>query len=130
MRAATDLAENELDALQLAVVDGVAEGREAIRDLRDSGVEFDGIVCASDSLGLGALLMVGPDVPVIGYDNTPVAEAVGLSSVEQNLEEVATGALELVMGDAGSDVVDWEQSDAARHRLVTPSLISRNRRIT
>jgi DNA-binding LacI/PurR family transcriptional regulator len=129
MRAGTDLSESELDELQLAVEDGVAQGREAVRGLGTAGIRFDAIVCASDSLGLGALLLVDSGIPVIGYDNTPVAEAVGLSSVEQPLEEVAAGALELIMGTTGSELVDWEQSDASRHRLVTPRLISRHRRI-
>jgi DNA-binding LacI/PurR family transcriptional regulator len=100
-----------------------------VRGLGTAGIRFDAIVCASDSLGLGALLLVDSGIPVIGYDNTPVAEAVGLSSVEQPLEEVAAGALELIMGTTGSELVDWEQSDASRHRLVTPRLISRHRRI-
>jgi DNA-binding LacI/PurR family transcriptional regulator len=130
MRAGTDLSEAELDELQLGVTDGVAQGREAVRELGEAGIRFDAMVCASDSLGLGALLMVGTDVPVIGYDNTPVAEAVGLSSVEQPLGDVAAGALELIMGRAGSELVDWEQSDDSRHRLVTPRLIARHRRIT
>jgi DNA-binding LacI/PurR family transcriptional regulator len=131
MTEGTDLAPAELDALQLAVEDGVAQGREAIRELREAGIPFDAIVAASDALALGALLIVGPDVPVIGYDNTPVAEAVGLSSIEQPLEEVAAGALELIMGATGSSLVDWEADpDAPRHRLVTPRLIQRHRRIT
>ncbi len=131
MTEGTDLTVPDLDALQLAVIDGVAQGREAIRELGEAGIPFDAIVCASDSLALGALLMVGPDVPVIGYDNTPVAEAVGLSSIEQPLEEVAAGALELIMGAAGSELVNWDVApDSPRHRLITPRLITRNRRIT
>lgn len=131
MTAGTDLSVPDLDALQLAVSDGVAEGREAIRELGEAGILFDAIVCASDSLALGALLMVGPDVPVVGYDNTPVAEAVGLSSIEQPLEEVAAGALELIMGSSGSELVDWDAAlDVPRHRLVTPRPVWRYRRIT
>ena len=127
MEHSSGLSKSDLDVLQLGVADGVAEGREAIRDLIESAVPFDAIVCASDSLGLGALLMVGPDIPVIGYDNTPVAQAVGLSSVEQPLDEVAAGVLELILkpsGSAGSD------ADAdSRHRLVEPRLVVRHRRI-
>jgi DNA-binding LacI/PurR family transcriptional regulator len=131
MEAGTDLAASELDALQLAAEDGVAQGREAIRELAERGILFDAVVCASDSLGLGALLMGGPDVPVIGYDNTPVAEAVGLSSVEQPLDQVAAGALELLLGARGSEIVDRAvRTDEPRHRLVRPHLIPRHRRIS
>jgi DNA-binding LacI/PurR family transcriptional regulator len=127
MERSSGLTEAQLDRLALSVTDGVAEGREAIRELLERGVAIDAIVCASDSLALGALLLVGPDVPVIGYDNTPVAEAVGLSSVEQPLDRVAAGVLELI-GTAGDD----RESDAAGaslHRLVEPRLVVRHRRI-
>ena len=44
----------------------------------------------SDSLALGAMMAVReaghPHFPVIGFDNTPVAQAVGLSSVDQRLD--------------------------------------------
>jgi DNA-binding LacI/PurR family transcriptional regulator len=127
MRSASGLAEADLTELELSVEDGVSQGREAIRDLVERGVQFDAIVCASDSLGLGAMLMVGADVPVIGYDNTPVADAVGLSSVEQPLDEVARGVLELI----GTDTTPETPAGGADpwHRLVTPTLVLRHRRI-
>jgi DNA-binding LacI/PurR family transcriptional regulator len=124
------LGEAQIDELELTAEDGVGQGRDAVRALADSGVEFDGVVCASDSLALGAILVVGADVPVIGYDNTPVAEAIGLSSVEQPLDEVAAGALELIMGATGAELVDWGALPGIpRHRLVTPRLVVRRRRL-
>jgi DNA-binding LacI/PurR family transcriptional regulator len=130
MRAGGALSDPEIDALQITVSDGVAEGREAIRELGDRGVEFDSVVCASDSLGLGALLMVDSHIPVIGYDNTPVAEAVGLSSVEQPVDEVASGILALI-ADRGADDGSGGQPNALDplHRLVEPRLVVRRRRI-
>jgi DNA-binding LacI/PurR family transcriptional regulator len=131
MTAGTDLRPAELDDLSLGVEDGVAQGREAVRGLRDAGIPFDAVVCASDSLALGALLMVGPDIPVIGYDNTPVAEAIGLSSIEQPLDEVAAGVLRLLMGDAGPHLIDHDTTpNLPRHILVEPRLIERHRRLT
>jgi DNA-binding LacI/PurR family transcriptional regulator len=122
------LTDAELDALELSAVDGVVQGRETLQALIDSGARVDAVVCASDSLALGALLAVGAGVPVIGYDNTPVAEAVGLSSVEQPLDEVAAGALELLLGPSGGEIVRWTSSSTApRHRLVTPHLVLRER---
>ena len=119
MERASGLSPEELNGLDLSVDDGVAEGRETVRETLERGVRIDAIVCASDSLALGALLMVGPDIPVIGYDNTPVAQAVGMSSVEQPLDEVAAGVLALVMGDATE----------LRHQLVEPRLVVRHRRL-
>lgn len=124
------LGEAQIGELELTAEDGVGQGGDAMRALADSGVEFDGVVCASDSLALGAILVVGADVPVIGYDNTPVAEAIGLSSVEQPLDEVAAGALELIMGATGAELVDWGTLPGIpRHRLVTPRLVVRRRRL-
>jgi DNA-binding LacI/PurR family transcriptional regulator len=128
MERSSGLSNTDLDSLELGVNDGVAEGREAIRELIGAGIRFDAIVCASDSLGLGALLMVGPDIPVIGYDNTPVAQAVGLSSIEQPLDEVAAGVLELILPPVGSAGAVAAAGDP-RHRLVEPILVSRHRRI-
>jgi DNA-binding LacI/PurR family transcriptional regulator len=123
MERSSGLTRRELDELELRVEDGVSGGREAIRGLAQRGVAFDAIVCASDSLGLGALLLVGPDIPVIGYDNTPVAEAVGLSSIEQPLGAVAEAVLELLGATSAEDI------SRARHRLIDPRLIVRHRRI-
>jgi DNA-binding LacI/PurR family transcriptional regulator len=129
MGKGTELSERQLDELDVTAEDGVGFGSDAVRALLRRGIAIDAVVCASDSLALGALLVVGPNVPVIGYDNTPVAEAVGLSSVEQPLVEVAAGALELILGESGSELFDRTANpEAARHRLLTPRLIARHRR--
>jgi DNA-binding LacI/PurR family transcriptional regulator len=114
------------DALDIRTEDDVTQGRDALRALVDSGARVDAVVAASDSLALGALLAVPATVPVVGYDNTPVAAAVGLSSVEQPLDEVAAGALDLLLGEQGDEVVD-RNAPGARHRLVTPRLVLRER---
>ncbi|MGO4692372.1 LacI family DNA-binding transcriptional regulator [Glaciibacter sp. 2TAF33] len=117
----------DLDLLSVAVEDDVESARTAVAGLLERA-RPDALVCASDSLALGALMAAsGPglaDVPIIGYDNTPVAQAVGLSSVEQPLNEVAAGALELLMGDTGNTVIH-RGGDDPRHRLITPKLVSR-----
>lgn len=69
---------------------------------------LDALVCASDSFAVGAHLAASdlgrPELPVIGFDNTPVAEALGLSSVEQSPERVARAALDLLVGPQGRSV--------------------------
>ena len=74
----------------------------------------DAVVCASDSLALGARLALGPDVPVIGYDDTPLARALGFASIAQPLDEVAAAVLDLIGSDEG-----------VHHRLLTPRLVQR-----
>jgi len=122
----TGIAASDLDDLQVSSEDGVGQGRAAMTALLEGGIRFDGVVCASDSLALGALLAVPSGMPVIGYDNTPVAQAIGLSSVEQPLDDVAAGALELLLGTGGRELVGWTtDADQPRHRLVTPRLVTR-----
>jgi len=97
---------HRLDALDVATVDGVAQGAEAARRLIEM-VSPTAFVCASDSLALGALAAVRTDgvlpgadegaAAVVGFDDTPVAHAVGLSSVAQPLTEAADRALGLLL---------------------------------
>ena len=99
-----DLAVEE-DPHDLAVggraVTGLAERPEAV-------------ACASDSLALGARLALGPDVPVVGYDDTPLATALGFASIAQPLDGVAAAVLELLRSDEGS-----------HQRLLVPRLVTR-----
>ena len=65
--------------------------------------------CASsDALAVGTHLAAADagrrELPVIGFDNTPVAEALGISSVEQSPELVARAVLDLLMGPTGHAV--------------------------
>jgi DNA-binding LacI/PurR family transcriptional regulator len=94
-----------------------------------AGDRVDAIVCASDSLAIGAHLAATaagrPDLLVIGFDNTPAAEALGLVSVEQLPERVAAGALDLLMGETGSIVAPRPAASGSAHVLVAPRLIVR-----
>lgn len=108
--------------------DRVHAAREAV-DRALSAEAVDAIVCASDSLAIGAHLAAAdagrPGLRVIGFDNTPAAEALGLSSVEQLPEQVAAGALELLMGATGSVVAPRPAASGSAHVLVEPRLIAR-----
>ena len=126
MLAGSGLPEEELELLDIAVEDGVTFGAEAIRRLEAQAGELDGVVCASDSLALGVLTAAGGRLPVVGYDDTPVAASLGFSSVAQQLDEVATGVLELLTGTHGGRVRPGEGLEDPRHRLVTPRLVVRD----
>jgi DNA-binding LacI/PurR family transcriptional regulator len=120
----------ELAALATATEEGVPTARVAIERMFSDGTDLEALVCASDSLALGAMMAVReaghPHFPVIGFDNTPVAKAVGMSSVDQRLDEVAAGALELLMGATGRRVIPHgSASEDPRHRLITPQLVVR-----
>ncbi|WP_326565532.1 LacI family DNA-binding transcriptional regulator [Amycolatopsis rhabdoformis] len=84
------------DRPQIPVFDGVEGGRSAAARLLDEPVAPTAFVCASDSLALGVVgelrergLRPGADASVIGFDDTPTAAVLGLSSVAQPIAEVA-----------------------------------------
>ncbi len=116
------------DVPRLAVKDSVAEARSATAELL-SGSALDGLVCASDSLAIGAHLAAvaagRPDLPVVGFDNTPAVEALGISSVEQLPEKVAAGALDLLMGATGTAISPRRTAPGEAHVLVEPRLVLR-----
>lgn len=103
------LAEDDVTAATTAVLSAIGDG-----------AAFDAVVCASDTLALGARFALGDSVPVVGYDDTPVAEAVGISSVEQPLVEAAAAAVELLMG-SGRTVLPASTG----HRLLAPRVVWR-----
>ncbi|MCM6764206.1 LacI family transcriptional regulator [Rathayibacter sp. ZW T2_19] len=115
--------------LRAEAEDDVQQARSAAIAFLEANPEVDALVCVSDSLALGASMAavaVGrPDLSIVGFDNTPVAAAVGLSSVEQDLGAVAAGALELLLGERGDDIVHRELAAGEAHRLIEPHLVVR-----
>jgi DNA-binding LacI/PurR family transcriptional regulator len=113
-------------------VDGLALARDLMSGaFAEPGVLecLDGLVCVSDSHAVGAHLAAADagrrSLPVIGFDNTPVAEALGISSVEQSPERVAAAVLELLMGSTGQVVAPRDRDTPPEHVLVEPRLIIR-----
>src|SRR5690242_5272825 len=118
--------------LDRAVLDRVAEGEQAALDLLATA-RPTALVCASDSLALGALRAVGthsqsgaspgPDgrVAVIGFDDTPVAQAVGLTSVGQPLAQAAARCIELLT----RLLDDVPGAVAPEHVLLRPHVVIR-----
>jgi DNA-binding LacI/PurR family transcriptional regulator len=131
LATAFDLAPSALSELAIETVESVPKARVAVEQLLKSGAGLEALVCASDSLGLGAMMAVReaglPHFPVFGFDNTPVAQAVGLSSVDQRLDDVAVGTFELLMGATGRAMLPYGSVDGddPRHRLITPQLVVR-----
>lgn len=125
----------QLEAMTTRTEEGVPQARRLVEGLFQRGDHgLEALACVSDSLALGAMMAVGEagqrSFPVIGFDNTPVAQAVGLSSVEQQLDQVAIATLELLMGATGRRVLphgegELRLSEAQTHRLITPKLVVR-----
>ncbi|MHC3000460.1 LacI family DNA-binding transcriptional regulator [Microbacterium sp. HJ5] len=114
---------------RLSCEESVGGARTVAAELLARDPDVDGIVCASDSLAIGAHLAAAaagrPTLPVVGFDNTPAAEAIGLSSVEQLPEQVAAGALDLLMGPSGNAVDPRPAAAGEAHVLVEPRLVVR-----
>jgi DNA-binding LacI/PurR family transcriptional regulator len=107
----------DLKALHETSEDTVSGAREASARLLGRVGDLQAVVAASDSLALGTVVQTRGLLPVVGFDNTPVSAAMGFSSVDQRLDDVAAGVLALLT-DA--------DSAAQRHRLVTPQLVVRS----
>jgi DNA-binding LacI/PurR family transcriptional regulator len=90
--------------------------------------EIDAIVCASDALATGARIATAmadrAEIAVIGFDNSSVATAIGLSSVDQRLDLVAGAVLELLLEAIDPSTTEGGEP-AEVGRLVTPRLIPR-----
>ena len=128
--------QHALDALDVSVPDGVAQGAEATARLL-AMASPTAFVCASDSLALGALAatrpsgMAAPVSPqaapaVVGFDDTPVARAVGLSSVAQPLTEAADRALALLLNQVDGPRAVPLPGGPDHHVLLAPSLVVRD----
>jgi DNA-binding LacI/PurR family transcriptional regulator len=132
-------ADRDAQELSLGVEDTVASGARGARDLLERGATA--LVCASDSLALGALAawrdadlpQDGSRPPVVGFDDTPVAAAVGLSSVHQPIEEVAEHSIAGLLAQLDGDTVRAEPDPSPRtrvdgterHRLLPSRLVVR-----
>jgi LacI family transcriptional regulator, repressor for deo operon, udp, cdd, tsx, nupC, and nupG len=81
----------------------VEGGREAMADLLEIGPPTAAF-CASDEMAVGAIqatveagLQVPDDVSVVGFDDQPMAAAVGLTTIHQPVPEQAARATAMVL---------------------------------
>jgi DNA-binding LacI/PurR family transcriptional regulator len=78
------------------------------------------LVCVSDTVALAALRArheLGREVAVVGFDDAPFAEPLGLTSLRQPLEEAARRCLELVLHP--------ERAQRPARVLLAPQLVTR-----
>jgi LacI family transcriptional regulator len=108
-----DRREGWLEGLRAAGLADTAIVEESVQDLDEATSAADrilgglgtggAVVCASDLLALGVMrsarnrgLDPGPDLGVVGFDDTDVAEALQLTSVRQPLQRAAESAWTLL----------------------------------
>ena len=107
------------------VLDGVELGRSAATELLAATEAPTAVVCASDSLALGVSLATdatGSRLAVVGYDDTPVAAALGLTSVAQPIAEAARACIDLVLAQLSPD----DASNGPQSLLLAPRLVVRS----
>jgi DNA-binding LacI/PurR family transcriptional regulator len=117
------LADDPVACLDRQTQDGVGQGEACARDLLALPQPPTALVCASDSLAVGALRAAtddGRQVAVTGFDDTPVAEAVGLTSVSQPLPEAAARCMDLLI-----HLLDGGPGDPQTQVLLAPSVTVR-----
>ncbi|MFJ3957531.1 LacI family DNA-binding transcriptional regulator [Arthrobacter sp. NPDC090010] len=90
--SATGLGASDVQNLVTRDSDGILEGGRAARALSERGATA--FVCASDSLAIGAYQASG--AAVVGFDDSPTAAAIGLSSVSQPVQDCASRVLDAV----------------------------------
>jgi DNA-binding LacI/PurR family transcriptional regulator len=85
------------------------------------------IVCANDIMAFGARrylesmgLEAGTDVALVGYDDTPVAELLGLTSVRQPIAVIASKVVELLLAEIA------HQRPVEHQIMLEPSLVVRS----
>lgn len=105
------------DGPEAAVIDGVDAGATAAAGLMSHKEPPTALVCASDSLALGALRVLGT---VVGFDDTAVARAVGLTSVSQPLPEAAAKCMDLLV-----ELLDGRAPETPARLLLRPALVVR-----
>jgi DNA-binding LacI/PurR family transcriptional regulator len=108
----------EVARLDRHTVDGIGEGEKVALELLRTKNPPTALVCASDQLALGARRAA--DIPIIGFDDSPMAQAAGLSSVRQPLGEAAAECVQLLTA-----LLDKGAGAAPRHVLLEPNLIIR-----
>ncbi len=136
----SNLGEDRLSGWRAAVLDAglpilepsrstndLAQARSAARRLLDDA-HPTAVVCSSDVLAVGALaeitargLRPGTDVAIVGFDDTDLAEVMGLSSVAQPLDQVAAEIIRLVL-----DQIDKTADASPEQVLLRPALVARD----
>lgn len=110
------------DGTFIPCVDDVQAARATVSELRRHE-EVTAIVCASDSLALGAYestLRSQSSLAIVGFDDTPVAAALGISSVAQPHVESAEAVFDSLRAQLEDD------DTSAKNILLLPQLIIRN----
>jgi LacI family transcriptional regulator len=99
-------------------------GFEAMQSLLRTGAEFSAVFASSDVHAIGAMkairaaaLLIPEDVALVGYDDIKTSQFIGLSSVDQSMQQIGRAATQVLL-----DRIEGRSGDAPRTREITPML--------
>ncbi|REE57926.1 LacI family transcriptional regulator [Streptomyces sp. 3212.3] len=119
--------------LDVRGADTTSSGTRLMAELLDRPGPPTAVVAATDTLAVGALhavrdhgLIPGRDVAVVGFDDSPAATALGLTSVRQPIEEVGRLVMaEMLRLTGRTSGADGEPPTEPLHLVLTPELVVR-----
>jgi DNA-binding LacI/PurR family transcriptional regulator len=127
VRALTESGFEPSEQLRVTADNSQRQGHAAVRQLIESGEEFDAIFASTDLIAIGAMRAladngrrVPDDVAVVGFDDIPLAAYVSpaLTTVQQNTQIAAEG---LVNG-----IISLIRDEPVESSLMAPKLIVRD----
>jgi DNA-binding LacI/PurR family transcriptional regulator len=110
--------------LERSTDDGVDQGMAAAQELLTLPAPPTALVCVSDSLAVGAVRAarhLDRPVAITGFDDTPAAQAVGLTSVSQPLAAAAARCVALI-----ASMLDGGEAEMPTQELLQPTLVVRD----
>ncbi|MQA26321.1 MAG: LacI family DNA-binding transcriptional regulator [Micromonosporaceae bacterium] len=112
--------------------DTIAAGAAAGAKLLDLSDPPTAIVTVTDTLAVGVMRaaqgrgrVIGEDLAVVGFDDTPTARVLGLSSVRQPIEEVGRVIVEMLLARLPGVPHQPQTAAGPEGRLLRPSLVAR-----
>lgn len=99
-------------------------GFEAMQEILEEAPDITAVFSSSDVQAIGAWKalrdagkQVPNDVAIVGYDDIKTSHYIGLSSVDQSMDEVGQEATDLLLRRLGGDKSDWPNSVLIRPKL-------------
>ncbi len=81
--------------------ESIETGQVGLQKLLRINPDLDAVVCVSDSIAFGAILTAKSlnlnNLLISGFDNSPISKEFNFTSVDQNLDQVAGQALNLLL---------------------------------
>ncbi|MGH8791964.1 MAG: LacI family DNA-binding transcriptional regulator [Stackebrandtia sp.] len=118
--------------LEVRSDDSVHEGAHAGRHLLERKGRPTAIVAVSDTLAFGAMqsakalgVDVGEDLALVGFDDTPSARVLGLSSVRQPIEAIGRAIVDMLLQRLPGTPGRSDAPSEPESRLLAPALTVR-----